>query len=281
MNGDRQDPARIGPRCGCRRRMPKPRSPRSSTASGLPLAQCEAYPQTLGGGFGRRGGTQDYVRAGRLHREAVPSGLPSSSSGAARKIRAHDFLSAHFAMPLQAGLDAERQSHRACTFGFPGNRSTLTLNPAGIEDGKDMRQLQGYYESSLATRSIGYSIPNLRIEYAMRNTHVPVGPWRGVNTNQNGVYMECFMDEVAKAAGKDPLEFRRALMNKHPKHLAVLNAAAERGGWGKPLPLGGHRGHRAVHGLWQLLGCRGGSLDGARARSKCTAWFWRSIAATL
>ena len=62
----------------------------------------------------------------------------------------------------------------------------------------------------------------------MRNTHVPVGPWRGVNTNQNAVYMECFMDEVARAAGKDPLEFRRALMEKYPKHLAVLNAAAEK-----------------------------------------------------
>ena len=72
--------------------------------------------------------------------------------------------------------------------------------------------------------------------------HVPVGPWRGVNTNQNAVYMECFMDEVAKAAGKDPLEFRRALMKNYPKHLAVLNAAAEKGDWGKPLPAGVHRG---------------------------------------
>ena len=71
---------------------------------------------------------------------------------------------------------------------------------------------------------------------------MPVGPWRGVNTNQNGVYLECFMNEVAKAAGKDPLEFRRALMKNHPKHLAVLNAAAEKGDWGKPLPAGVHRG---------------------------------------
>ena len=76
----------------------------------------------------------------------------------------------------------------------------------------------------------------------MRNTHVPVGPWRGVNTNQNAVYMECFMEEVARAAGADSLEFRRALMAKHPKHLAVLNAAADKGGWGKPLPSGVHRG---------------------------------------
>jgi isoquinoline 1-oxidoreductase beta subunit len=76
----------------------------------------------------------------------------------------------------------------------------------------------------------------------MRNTHVPVGPWRGVNTNQNGIFSECFIDEVARAAGKDPLEFRRALMQNHPKHLAVLNAAAEKGDWGKPLPVGVHRG---------------------------------------
>ena len=82
-----------------------------------------------------------------------------------------------------------------------------------------MRQLQGYYAQP-GDAQLGYTVPNMLIEYVMRNTHVPVGPWRGVNTNQNAVYMECFMDEVAKAAGKDPLEFRRALMSKHPKHLA-------------------------------------------------------------
>jgi isoquinoline 1-oxidoreductase beta subunit len=76
----------------------------------------------------------------------------------------------------------------------------------------------------------------------MRNTHVPVGPWRGVNTNQNGYYMEAFIEECARASGKDSLEFRRALMKNHPKHLAVLNAAAEKGDWGKPLPQGVHRG---------------------------------------
>jgi isoquinoline 1-oxidoreductase subunit beta len=115
------------------------------------------------------------------------------------------------------------------------------LNPKGIVDGKDTRQLQGYYAAP-GDAQLGYAVPNLLIEYAMRNTHVPVGPWRGVNTNQNGVYMECFMDEMAKAAGKDPLEFRRVLMKDFPKHLAVLNAAAEKGDWGKPLPAGVHRG---------------------------------------
>ena len=99
---------------------------------------------------------------------------------------------------------------------------------------------------------MGYTIPNLLTEYAIRNTHVPVGTWRGVNTNQNAVYLECFMEEVAREAfkisGKDSLEFRRALMQNHPKHLAVLNAAADKGGWGKPLPTG------VLRGIAQFMG---------------------------
>jgi len=71
---------------------------------------------------------------------------------------------------------------------------------------------------------------------------VPVGPWRGVNTNQNGIFMECFIEECARAGGRDSLEFRREMMQNHPKHLAVLNAVAEKGNWGQPLPPGIHRG---------------------------------------
>jgi isoquinoline 1-oxidoreductase beta subunit len=76
----------------------------------------------------------------------------------------------------------------------------------------------------------------------MRNPHVPPGFWRGVNINQNAVYIESFMDELAHSVGQDPLEFRRKLMAKHPKHLAVLNAVAEKAGWGKPAPNGIFRG---------------------------------------
>jgi isoquinoline 1-oxidoreductase beta subunit len=76
----------------------------------------------------------------------------------------------------------------------------------------------------------------------MRNTHVPPGFWRGVNVNQNAIFLECFMDELAHAAGQDALEFRRKLMADHPKSLAVLNAVAEKGGWGKKAPAGRHRG---------------------------------------
>jgi isoquinoline 1-oxidoreductase beta subunit len=85
-------------------------------------------------------------------------------------------------------------------------------------------------------------VPNLLIDQAMRNTHVPPGFWRGVNINQNAIFLECFMDELAQAAGQDALEFRRKLMAKSPKHLAVLNAVADRASWGKPAPKGVYRG---------------------------------------
>ena len=76
----------------------------------------------------------------------------------------------------------------------------------------------------------------------MRNPHITPGFWRGVNNNQNAIYLECFMDELALAAGQDPLEFRRKLMANHPKHLGVLNAVAEKVGWDKPAPVGVYRG---------------------------------------
>ncbi|WP_197713187.1 molybdopterin cofactor-binding domain-containing protein [Polynucleobacter necessarius] len=102
-----------------------------------------------------------------------------------------------------------------------------TLAPQSIKNGKDERQLQGFYENG-PDAQLGYTFPTLLTEYVMKNTHVPVGPWRGVNTNQNGIFMECFMDECAKAAGKDPVQFRQALMQSHPKHLGVLNAATKK-----------------------------------------------------
>jgi isoquinoline 1-oxidoreductase subunit beta len=80
------------------------------------------------------------------------------------------------------------------------------------------------------------------IDHSMRNPHILPGFWRGVNINQNAIFIECFMDELAHSVGQDPLEFRRKLMSKHPRNLAVLNAAAEKAGWGKPAPQGIYRG---------------------------------------
>ena len=140
---------------------------------------------------------------------------------------AHDFFRPISQCKLSAGLDADGNLV-GLHVRVSGQSINAFANPSAIRDGKDQRQLQGFWEQP-GEAQLGYTVPNLLVEYAMRNTHVPVGPWRGVNTNQNGVYMECFLDEVARAAGRDPLEFRRALMGKHPKHLAVLDAAAEKG----------------------------------------------------
>jgi isoquinoline 1-oxidoreductase beta subunit len=211
-----------------------------STVSGLPLSQCEAYNHGLGGGFGRRGGTQDFVRQATALAKQFP-GVPVKLLWSREEDQGHDFFRPIGYCRLAAGLDADGNL-TGLHIRVSGQSINAYLAPHNIKDGKDRRQLQGLWKTLAGDAQIGYTVPNMRIEYAMRNTHVPVGPWRGVNTNQNGIYTECFMDEVARAAGRDPLEFRRALMSKHPKHLAVLNAAAEKGDWGKPLPPGRHRG---------------------------------------
>jgi len=210
-----------------------------SEASGVPIAQCEVHKHDLGGGFGRRGGTQDYVHQAVAIAKEFP-GTPIKLIWSREEDLGHDFFRPISHCRLSAGLDADGNLiglHARIS----GQSINAWLNPAAIVGGKDKRQLQGLWKEP-GDAQLGYTVANLLIEYAMRNTHVPVGPWRGVNTNQNSVYMECFMDEVARAASRDPLEFRRALMQQHPRHLAVLDAAAEKADWGKPLPAGVHRG---------------------------------------
>jgi isoquinoline 1-oxidoreductase subunit beta len=210
-----------------------------SEASGVPIAKCEIHRHDLGGGFGRRGGTQDYVHQAAVIAKEFP-GVPVKLIWSREEDQAHDFYRPISQCKLSAGLDADGRLV-GLHLRVSGQSINATLSPDRIVGSRDMRQLQGYYAEP-GDAQLGYSVPNLLIEYVMRNTHVPVGPWRGVNTNQNAVYLECFIDEVAKAAGKDPLEFRRGLMKDFPKHLAVLNAAAEKGDWGKPLAPGRHRG---------------------------------------
>jgi isoquinoline 1-oxidoreductase beta subunit len=210
-----------------------------SEESGLPLAQCEVYKHTLGGGFGRRGGSQDYVRQAVAIAKQFP-GTPIKMIWSREEDMAHDFFRPISQCKAVAGLDANNK-----LVGFhlrvSGQSINAFNNAQSVVDGKDDRQMQGYTDKP-GDAQLGYTFPSLLLEYAMRNTHVPVGTWRGVNTNQNGFYMECFIDEIARAAGADPLEFRRGMMQNHPKHLDVLNAVAEKAEWGKPLPAGMHRG---------------------------------------
>lgn len=210
-----------------------------STSSGLPLEQCEVHHLDLGGGFGRRIGNQDVVRQGVAIAKQFP-GVPVKLVWSREEDQTHDFYRPIAQCRLEAGVD-DGGNLVGLHMRVSGQSINAFANPAAIKDGKDVRQLQGLWQKP-GDAQIGYTVPNMRIEYAMRNTHVPVGPWRGVNTNQNAIFLECFMDEAAKLAGKDPLEFRRALMSKHPKHLGVLNATADKAGWGKPLAPGRYRG---------------------------------------
>jgi len=207
--------------------------------AGLPLAAGEVHKLDLGGGFGRRGGTQDYTRQAVAIAKQFP-GVPVKLIWSREEDQAHDFYRPISQCKMSAGLD-DSGKLVGMHIRVSGQSINAWLNPGAIKEGKDTRQLQGMWKEP-GDAQFGYTVPNLQIEYAMRNTHVPVGPWRGVNTNQNGVYLECFMEEVARASGKDSLAFRRELMSNYPKHLAVLNAAAEKGDWGKPLPAGVHRG---------------------------------------
>jgi isoquinoline 1-oxidoreductase beta subunit len=122
-----------------------------------------------------------------------------------------------------------------------GQSILASVFPQNLQNGRDPATFQGLNPSGVEA-AIGYTVPNLLIDHSMRNPHVPPGFWRGVNINHNAIYLECFIDELAHAAGQDPVAFRRKLMAAHPKHLAVLNAAADGIGWEKPAPQGVHRG---------------------------------------
>ncbi len=211
----------------------------TAEASGLPIAKCEAYKIDLGGGFGRRGAVHDWVRQVVAIAKQIP-GTPVKLIWS----REEDMLHGRFHPLTQCKMTGALDKDGNLTglhMRISGQSIVAGIFPQNIQNGRDPVVFQGLNASG-PEASIGYSIPNLLIDHAMRNPHVPPGFWRGVNLNQNAIYLESFIDELANAAGKDPLEFRRALMKNHPKHLAVLNAAAEKAGWGKPLPAGVFRG---------------------------------------
>jgi isoquinoline 1-oxidoreductase beta subunit len=126
-----------------------------------------------------------------------------------------------------------------------GQSILAALLPQNLQNGMDPVVFQGF-ASGGPEAAYGYNVPNLLVDHAMRNPHLTPGFWRGVNTNQNAVYMESFMDELAEAAGQDPLAFRLKMLK--PKNAAVLKATAEKAGYGKPLPAG------HFHGIAQIMG---------------------------
>jgi isoquinoline 1-oxidoreductase subunit beta len=210
-------------------------------ASGLPADKVDVYKTMLGGGFGRRGAyPNDYVTQAVLIAKELP-GTPIKLLWS----REEDMVQGRYHPVMQCklvgGLDANGNL-TGLHMRLSGQSILAAVRPEVVQaqKGRDPLSFQGVFESG--EHQFSYTVPNLLIDHAMRNTHVPPGFWRGVNINQNAIFIECFMDELAEAAGQDALEFRRKLLGGNPRGLAVLNAAAEKIGWGKPLPSGRQRG---------------------------------------
>jgi isoquinoline 1-oxidoreductase beta subunit len=211
----------------------------ASEASGLPLPKCEVYKTFLGGGFGRSSTSHYYVRQAVLIAKEIP-GTPIKLLWSREEDMTHGWYHPITQCKITAGFDADKNLI-AIHYRISGQSILAGVMPVRLQDGRDPATFSGFYPGG-AEAAFGYTIPNILVDHSMRNPHIHPGFWRGVNINHNAIYIECFMDELAKEVGVDVLEFRRKLMGKHPKHLAVLNAVVEKAGWGKLAPAGIHRG---------------------------------------
>lgn len=207
-------------------------------ASGLPIEQCDVHKIHLGGGFGRRGAFHDFVEQAVAIAKQLP-GTPVKLLWTREEDMAHGHYHPITKCKMVGGLD-DKGNLTGLHVRISGQSILAAVNPKWMTNGADIFTFQGMLPEG--DHAISYSVPNLLVDHAMRNPPVPPGFWRGVNINQNAIYMESFIDELAHAAGKDPLAFRQKLMAKHPKSLAVLNAVAEKAGWGKPAEKGIYRG---------------------------------------
>ena len=210
----------------------------AADAAGVPPSKVVVHKMMLGCGFGRRGIFQDFIRQAVLIAKEVDQ--PVKLVWTREEDIRHDFYRPVAAARMTAGLDAGGMPI-GWTIRTAGQSIIAAVSPRVMQFGVDRNFLQGLLED------MPYDVPNYRVDYAMRNTHVPVGVWRSVNHSQNAFFKESFVDEMAHAAGTDPYLFRRKLLAKQPKELAVLDAAARRAEWGSALPNGVFRGI-ALHG---------------------------------
>jgi len=211
----------------------------AAATAGVPLENVEVHRVQLGGGFGRRGGAQDFVRQGVAIAKAM-EGTPVKMLWTREEDTQHDFYRPASLVRMKAGLDGSGKpvawySRVAATSIFETLARVPLKRPFAPADGVDPQSVASLYD-------LPHAIPNVKVEYAQRTAHVPVGFWRTVGHSQNPFVRESFMDELANAAGKDPYEYRRALLANSPKDLGILEATAKAAGWGQPLPAGVFRG---------------------------------------
>jgi isoquinoline 1-oxidoreductase beta subunit len=185
----------------------------------------------LGGGFGRKAGT-DFVIDAVETSKAI--GAPVKVTWSREDDTQHDYYRPASYARMAGALNAD---------GWPVAWTTTVACPSimnlwfpgSIKNNLDPTSVEG-------VENLPYSIPNIFVDYQLTDTSVPVGFWRSVGNSQNGFFSECFMDELAAEGKKDPYEFRRHLLDKAPRHLGVLELAAQKAGWDKPLPAGRSRG---------------------------------------
>jgi isoquinoline 1-oxidoreductase beta subunit len=208
----------------------------AAKAADVPPRNVVVHKTMLGGGFGRRGAMQDFIPHAVLIAKEV--GRPVKTLWTREEDMRHDFYRPVAMARMTAGLGADGLP-TAWHVRMTGNSILVTLMPFTLRLGVDTHSQEGFLDD------MAYDVPNYLADYAMRNTHVPVGFWRGVNHTQNCFFKESFIDELAHAAGADPYEYRRKLLGRHPhagKFRDVLDAAAKQAAWGTPLSAGVARG---------------------------------------
>jgi isoquinoline 1-oxidoreductase beta subunit len=214
----------------------------ASKATGVAMDKITVHTTLLGGGFGRRSETDFVTEACEVSKAAsAPVKVVWSREDDIR----HDQFRPAARHVLRAGLSADGgvtawYHHVVCPSIIakfvPGWVPNFAAHFAGpLKGGVDANAIEGAPE-------IPYAIPNLEVRYTQADLGVPVGFWRSVGHSHTAFAVECFVDELAAVAGKDPVEFRRGLLTGSPRNLGVLNLAAERSGWGTKAPAGRFRG---------------------------------------
>jgi isoquinoline 1-oxidoreductase subunit beta len=211
-------------------------------ASGLPPRSVNVYTTYLGGGFGRRG-EADFVTDAVETSKAV--GKPVKVIWTREDDIQHDFYRPITYIRMWGALDA---SGKPTAFMQRIVQQSLMKRIGQLPpNGVDFISVDG-------SASLPYDIPNIRVEYIETDPGVPYGFWRSVGASVQGYVVEAFVDELATRAGKDPYQFRRDLLNKAPRHRAVLDLVAEKSGWGKSLPAGHARGIAVMEAFGSIVG---------------------------
>jgi isoquinoline 1-oxidoreductase subunit beta len=218
----------------------------TATAELLGVAPDNVYVHTcfLGGGFGRRFYNDDVKQAVTIAK--AMAGKPVKMIWTREEDMRHDFYRPMAAIRFRAGLDANGVP--VAYFNRSVTHSILSwVRPDDVKSGIDRTSVEGL-------ANMPYAFDQRRIEHLIQNTHVPVAFWRSVGGSQNAFAIECFMDEVAHAAGKDPVEFRRALLKGRADWLLVLDTLAQKANWGKQLPKGSAQGIAIFESYGSIMG---------------------------